>query len=45
MIIKAIRKFDGGFMNQFIIDNPTGYLSTHCPEGYEDLEMKRLMTL
>ena len=45
MIIKAIRKFDGGFMNQFIKDNPTGYLSTHCPEGYENLEMKRVMKL
>ena len=33
MEIKAIRMFDGGFMNQ------------HCPEGYENLEMKRIMKL
>ncbi len=67
MIIKVIRMFDGGFMNQpfafggeegkdaaretldrvrqFIKDNPTVYLSTHCPEGYENLEMKRVMKL
>lgn len=29
----------------FIKNNPTVYLSTHCPEGYENLEMKRLMKL
>ena len=29
----------------FIKDNPTVYLSTHCPEGYENLEMKRVMKL
>lgn len=29
----------------FIGQNPTVYLSTHCPEGYENLEMKRIMTL
>ncbi|MCR4835477.1 MAG: MBL fold metallo-hydrolase [Bacteroidaceae bacterium] len=29
----------------FIKENPTVYLSTHCPEGYENLEMKRVMTL
>ena len=29
----------------FIKDNPTVYLSTHCPEGYENLEMKRIMKL
>ena len=28
-----------------ISDNPTVYLSTHCPEGYENLEMKRVMKL
>ena len=32
-------------VRQFIKDNPTVYLSTHCPEGYENLEMKRVMTL
>lgn len=30
---------------QFVKDQPTVYLSTHCPEGYENLEMKRVMTL
>ena len=29
----------------FIKENPTVYLSTHCPEGYENLEMKRVMKL
>ena len=29
----------------FIKNNPTVYLSTHCPEGYENLEMKRVMKL
>ncbi|MBM6991875.1 MAG: MBL fold metallo-hydrolase [Prevotella sp.] len=29
----------------FVKDNPTVYLSTHCPEGYENLEMKRVMKL
>ena len=32
-------------VRQFITDNPTVYLSTHCPEGYENLEMKRVMKL
>lgn len=32
-------------VRQFVMDNPTVYLSTHCPEGYENLEMKRIMTL
>ena len=32
-------------VRQFIQDNPTVYLSTHCPEGYENLEMKRVMKL
>ena len=32
-------------VRQFIMDNPTVYLSTHCPEGYENLEMKRVMKL
>lgn len=67
MEIKAVRMFDGGFMNQsfafggeegkeaardtldkvreFIKNNPTVYLSTHCPEGYENLELKRVMKL
>ena len=30
---------------EFIKKNPTVYLSTHCPEGYENLELKRVMTL
>ena len=32
-------------VRQFVKDQPTVYLSTHCPEGYENLEMKRVMTL
>lgn len=32
-------------VREFIMNNPTVYLSTHCPEGYENLEMKRVMTL
>lgn len=32
-------------VRQFIKDNPTVYLSTHCPEGYENLALKRVMTL
>lgn len=32
-------------VREFIKQNPTVYLSTHCPEGYENLEMKRVMTL
>ena len=32
-------------VRQFIKDNPTVYLSTHCPEGYENLEMKRIIKL
>ena len=43
MTIKAIRMFDG--VCEFIKKNPTVYLSTHCPEGYENLELKRVMTL
>ena len=30
-------------VRDFIKQNPTVYLSTHCPEGYENLEMKRVM--
>lgn len=29
----------------FVDQHPTVYLSTHCPEGYENLEMKRVMKL
>lgn len=29
----------------FIANHPTVYLSTHCPEGYENLEMKCVMKL
>ncbi|MBR0240005.1 MAG: MBL fold metallo-hydrolase [Bacteroidales bacterium] len=32
-------------VREFIRNNPTIYLSTHCPEGYESLELKRVMTL
>lgn len=32
-------------VREYIADNPTVYLSTHCPEGYENLEMKRVMKL
>lgn len=29
----------------FVSRHPTVYLSTHCPEGYENLEMRRVMKL
>ena len=32
-------------VREFIKNHPTVYLSTHCPEGYENLEMKRVMKL
>ncbi|MBR1719729.1 MAG: MBL fold metallo-hydrolase [Phocaeicola sp.] len=32
-------------VREFIANHPTVYLSTHCPEGYENLEMKRVMKL
>ena len=32
-------------VREFVKKNPTVYLSTHCPEGYENLEMKRVMKL
>lgn len=32
-------------VRQFVSENPTVYLSTHCPEGYENLELKRVMKL
>ena len=32
-------------VREFVKSNPTVYLSTHCPEGYENLEMKRIMKL
>ncbi len=32
-------------VREFICNNPTVYLSTHCPEGYENLELKRVMKL
>ena len=32
-------------VREFVKTNPTVYLSTHCPEGYENLAMKRIMTL
>lgn len=32
-------------VREFIMQQPTIYLSTHCPEGYENLEMKRIMKL
>lgn len=32
-------------VRQFVSEHPTVYLSTHCPEGYENLELKRIMKL
>ena len=32
-------------VREFVKNHPTVYLSTHCPEGYENLEMKRVMKL
>ena len=32
-------------VREFIRKNPTVYLSTHCPEGYENLEQKSVMKL
>lgn len=32
-------------VREFIKSRPTVYLSTHCPEGYESLELKRVMKL
>jgi glyoxylase-like metal-dependent hydrolase (beta-lactamase superfamily II) len=32
-------------VREFVSNNPTVYLSTHCPEGYENLQMKRVMKL
>ena len=32
-------------VREFVMNNPTVYLSTHCPEGYENLELKRIMKL
>lgn len=32
-------------VREFVQNNPTVYLSTHCPEGYENLEMKGVMKL
>lgn len=32
-------------VREFIAAHPTVYLSTHCPEGYENLELRRVMTL
>ncbi|SFG17932.1 MBL fold metallo-hydrolase [Prevotella sp. KH2C16] len=32
-------------VREFVGTHPTVYLSTHCPEGYENLEMKRVMKL
>ena len=32
-------------VREFVRQNQTVYLSTHCPEGYENLEMKRVMRL
>ncbi|HBZ33480.1 MAG TPA: MBL fold metallo-hydrolase [Bacteroidales bacterium] len=42
--IKAARETMDN-VREFIKNNPTVYLSTHCPEGYENLEMKRIMKL
>ncbi len=32
-------------VREFIKNNPTVYCSTHCPEGYENLEQKKIMKL
>ena len=32
-------------VREFVRTHPTVYLSTHCPEGYENLEMRRIMKL
>ena len=32
-------------VREFIKNNPTVYCSTHCPEGYENLEQKKIMEL
>ena len=32
-------------VREFVANHPTVYLSTHCPEGYENLAMKRVMKL
>lgn len=32
-------------VREFVGNHPTVYLSTHCPEGYESLELKRVMKL
>jgi glyoxylase-like metal-dependent hydrolase (beta-lactamase superfamily II) len=32
-------------VREFVANNPTVYLSTHCPEGYENLEMRRVMKI
>ncbi len=32
-------------VREFVKNHPTVYLSTHCPEGYENLEMNRVMKL
>jgi len=32
-------------VRDFVRKNPTVYLSTHCPEGYENLALKRVMKL
>lgn len=32
-------------VRDFVSKQPTVYLSIHCPKGYENLEMKRIMKL
>ena len=32
-------------VREFVKQHDTVYLSTHCPEGYENLEMKRVMNI
>ena len=32
-------------VREFVQHNPTVYCSTHCPEGYENLEQKKIMKL
>ncbi|MBP5360299.1 MAG: MBL fold metallo-hydrolase [Bacteroidaceae bacterium] len=32
-------------VREFMVNHPTVYLSTHCPEGYENLDLKRVMKI
>ena len=43
--VKAAARDTLDRVRAFIKARPTVYLSTHCPEGYESLELKRVMKL